>query len=107
MMVAAADTMKRELSKLKINKPNIPVISNVTAGAVTKPEKITELLVKQVTSRVRWRESVLFMEQNGVDTVIEIGAGKVLTGLTRRINPDLKSISVQETSDIYEVLEML
>jgi [acyl-carrier-protein] S-malonyltransferase len=64
-------------------------------------------LVQQVTSRVRWRESVLFMKDNGVDTLVEVGAGKVLTGLTRRIDRELKSISIQGSNDIDDFLGLL
>ena len=107
MMGDAADTMEKELSNMTINEPSIPVVSNVTANIATKPTEIVRLLVEQVTARVRWRESILFMKENGVDTFIEIGAGKVLTGLTRRIDADLRSISIQDVSDIDKLLETL
>ena len=66
----------------------------------TDPNEIRELLVQQVTGRVRWRESVLFMKDNGVDTFVEVGTGKVLSGLTRRIDRELISTSIQGPNDI-------
>ena len=83
-----------------INKPTIPLVANVIAKEKTAPDEIRRLLVQQVTARVRWRESVLFMKGNGVDTLVEVGAGKVLSGLTRRIDRELKSISIQGPNDI-------
>ncbi len=82
------------------NAPGQVVISGDTAAEVTEPEEIRRLLIEQVTSLVRWRECVLYMRDNGVDTVVEIGAGKVLTGLSRRIDRDLTGISVQTPDDI-------
>jgi [acyl-carrier-protein] S-malonyltransferase len=100
LMAPAADVMADRLAAMQINRPALPVIANVTAAAESAPEEIRRLLVEQVTSRVRWRESVLYMRDNGIDTVVEIGAGKVLTGLTRRIDRDLTGISVQTPDDI-------
>ena len=82
-------------------------VQNVTAKSQTAPDEIRRLLIEQVTNRVRWRESILFMRDNGVEMFIEIGAGKVLTGLTRRIDQSLKSISIQTPDDINAFLESL
>jgi [acyl-carrier-protein] S-malonyltransferase len=90
-----------------IKEPIIPVVSNVTADAQSEPDQIIRLLVKQVTARVRWRESVLYMKDNGVDTFVEVGAGKVLTGLVRRIDRDLTGVSIQTPADIEEFLKTL
>ena len=73
-----------------IKDPKPPVISNVTAKAENKVSKIKDLLIKQITSKVRWRESVEYMIKNGVNEFIEIGPGKVLSGLVKRINKDVK-----------------
>ncbi|MBT3991654.1 MAG: ACP S-malonyltransferase [Rhodospirillaceae bacterium] len=107
MMAPAADVMADELAAMLIEEPIIPVVANVTADAQSAPDEIRRLLVEQVTARVRWRESVLFMKENGVDTFVEIGAGKVLTGLARRIDRDLTGISIQTPADIEEFLKTL
>ena len=107
MMASAADVMASELATVAIQKPVIPVVQNVTAKSQTEPDEIRQLLIEQVTNRVRWRESILFMRDNGVEMFIEIGAGKVLTGLTRRIDQSLKSISIQTPDDINAFLESL
>ncbi len=107
MMAPAADVMAGELAGLLISEPVVPVIANVTAEAQTSPDEIRRLLVEQVTARVRWRESVLYMKDNGVDTLVEVGAGKVLTGLVRRIDRDLSGISIQTPADVEEFLKTL
>tara|TARA_B100000315_G_scaffold257793_2_gene307832 strand:+ start:753 stop:1694 length:942 start_codon:yes stop_codon:yes gene_type:complete len=107
MMAPAADVMADELAALLIDEPIIPVVANVTADAQSAPDEIRRLLVEQVTSRVRWRESVLYMKENSVDTLVEIGAGKVLTGLARRIDRDLNGVSIQTPEDIEEFLKTL
>ena len=107
MMTPVADIMADELAALLINEPIVPVVANVTADAQSAPDEIRRLLVEQVTARVRWRESVLFMKNNGVDTLVEIGAGKVLTGLARRIDRELNSVSIQTPEDIEEFLKTL
>jgi [acyl-carrier-protein] S-malonyltransferase len=100
LMAPAAEVMAEELAAAEINPPAVPVIANVTAAEVIEPEEIRRLLIEQVTSLVRWRECVLYMRDNGVDTVVEIGAGKVLTGLSRRIDRGLTGISVQTPDDL-------
>jgi [acyl-carrier-protein] S-malonyltransferase len=107
MMTPVADIMADELAALLINEPIVPVVANVTADAQSAPDEIRRLLVEQVTARVCWRESVLFMKNNGVDTLVEIGAGKVLTGLARRIDRELNSVSIQTPEDIEEFLKTL
>ena len=107
MMDPAADVMDRELAAMIIDKPIVPLVANVVAKEKTAPNEIRRLLVQQVTARVRWRESVLFMRDNGVDTLVEVGAGKVLTGLTRRIDRELKSISIQGPNNINDFLSLL
>jgi [acyl-carrier-protein] S-malonyltransferase len=107
MMDPAADVMDRELATMIIDEPILPLVANVIAKEKTAPNEIRQLLVQQVTSRVRWRESVLFMKDRGVNTLVEVGAGKVLTGLARRIDRELKSISIQGPNDIDDFLGLL
>ena len=105
LMKPAADVMAEALSNVQVLAPVVPVVANVTARTTIDPADIRRLLVEQVTGMVRWRESVLFMAQSGVDTLIEIGAGKVLTGLAKRIHGDLVGISIQGAKDVEEFLK--
>ena len=107
LMQPAADQMAEVLAATKISFPAVPVIANVTAMPSSDPDEIRRLLVQQVTSRVRWRECVLRMKDGGVDTIIEIGAGKVLTGLTKRIDRELVGMSVSSPADVEAVLKTL
>ena len=100
LMQPAADAMADALSGTEINQPSVPVVANVTAMPVSDPSHIRELLVEQVTAPVRWRETVAGFAGLGVDTVVEAGAGKVLSGLARRINRDLATISLQGPDDV-------
>ena len=86
LMAPAADKMKEALAAVNIQAPAVPVVSNVRAAGVSDPDKIRELLVQQVTGSVRWRESVMWMASQGVDQIWEIGAGKALSGMVRRID---------------------
>jgi [acyl-carrier-protein] S-malonyltransferase len=105
LMKPAADVMADALGKVEIMAPSVPVIANVTAATAIDPDEIRNLLVEQVTAMVRWRESVLLMQQAGVDTLIEVGSGKVLTGLAKRIHGDLAGISIQGPKDVEEFLK--
>ena len=105
MMAPAAEVMEKALGKVEIVRPLVPVIANVTAAAAENPDDIRALLVEQVTSIVRWRESVLAMRDTGVDTLIELGAGKVLSGLTKRIERDMTSLNAESPDDIEAVLK--
>ncbi len=100
LMKKATDIMREEIDKLKFNNPKNQLISNVTAREFESNDSIKELLVKQIESRVRWRESVLFMIEKGVDNFIEIGPGKVLSGLIKRINKDVKVSAINSEEDI-------
>lgn len=100
LMQPAADAMAEALSQTAIRIPVVPVIANVTAAPVSDPETIRELLVRQVTGAVRWRECVAAMAGAGADKFIECGAGKVLTGLLRRIAPDATGASVSGPGDL-------
>ncbi|MCX8231472.1 MAG: ACP S-malonyltransferase [Alphaproteobacteria bacterium] len=107
LMQPAADEMAEALADVAIAEPIIPVVANVTAAAVSDPEMSRALLVEQVTKMVRWRESVLFMRDQGVDKLVELGTGKVLAGLTKRIDRDIKSVSVSGPHDIDEFFKAL
>ena len=107
LLAPAAETMREALDGAEIEAPAVPLIANVTAGPVREPADIRRLLVEQVTSTVRWRESVLAMKELGVDTLVELGAGKVLTGLARRIDRDLAAMAVGTPEDIEALVKTL
>lgn len=100
LMQPAADAMAEALAKTDLKAPVVPVVANVTVEAVTNPATIRELLVRQVTGRVRWTESVLYMKAQGVTETVEIGNGKVLSGLTRRIDKELAASNISEPGDL-------
>ena len=100
LMKDAQEKMQIALAAAKIIEPRIPVVANVTAKIVTDPNEIRELLAKQITGSVRWRETMLFFESQGVEEVIEIGSGKVLAGLVGRTCAGMKSRSIQNTEDL-------
>lgn len=105
LMQPAADAMAEALAGVDLKAPAVPVIANVTAGPVSDPTEIKSLLVDQVTGSVRWRESVAGMRDLGITTLVEIGAGKVLTGMVRRIDRELSAISIQSPDDINAFLK--
>jgi [acyl-carrier-protein] S-malonyltransferase len=105
LMAPAAAVMAEALDATEIAEPAVPVVANVTAEAVSDPEVIRGLLVRQVTAMVRWRESVGYLATEGVDRIAEFGAGKVLAGLVRRIEPDIAARSVSGPGDIEEFLK--
>ena len=105
LMQPAADAMRAALASVAMQAPVVPVVANVTASAVTQPDEIRELLVKQVTGTVRWRESVLWMKANGVTQLVELGQGNVLAGLTKRIDKELPAKSVGTPADIEAFLK--
>ncbi len=107
LMAPAATAMHHALDTAPPAPPQIAVIANVTAAKVTHPDRIVDLLVQQVTATVRWRESVLAMAALGVDSFIEIGAGKVLSGLIRRILPEAATASVGTPGEIETLLKTL
>jgi [acyl-carrier-protein] S-malonyltransferase len=105
LMKPAAAVMFDALAAVDVQSPSVPVIANVTASTVIDPVEIRRLLVEQVTAMVRWRESVNLMTEAGVDTLVEAGAGKVLTGLAKRISKDLTAVSLQTPQDIEDFLK--
>ena len=100
LMEPAARAMTQALAQTAINIPVTPVVANVTALPVTDPETIRELLVKQVTGAVRWRECVSYMADHGVTKFVECGSGKVLSGLLKRIAPEASGLSVGLPSEL-------
>lgn len=107
LMGPAADAMREALAKVEKKDPLVPVIANVRAAPVSNAEEIAGLLVEQVTGQVRWRETVEWFAANGVTTLYEIGAGKVLTGLARRIDKSVSGIAVNGPADIDAALASL
>jgi len=107
LMAPAADAMAEALEEVGLRVPVVPVIANVTAAKVTAPEEIKRLLVAQVTGTVRWRESVVAALEMGVDSFVELGAGKVLTGLVKRIAPDARGLNAGTPADIEALLKVL
>lgn len=107
LMAPAAKEMNDGLAHTIIRPPYLPCVCNVTAKAEDDPNIIRQLLVDQITGRVRWRESVQWMDDNGVNRVIELGAGKVLGGLVRRINKDIECQNAETPEDIEKLLEIL
>ncbi|MBI1365093.1 MAG: ACP S-malonyltransferase [Alphaproteobacteria bacterium] len=100
LMAPAAEKMEVALAKTAIRAPVTPLVANVTAAETNSPDEIRKLLVEQVTGRVRWTESVAYMAGKGCDRFIEIGSGKVLAGLIKRIAKDAITASVGEPADI-------
>ncbi|HBQ36272.1 MAG TPA: [acyl-carrier-protein] S-malonyltransferase [Rhodobacteraceae bacterium] len=100
LMQPAADVMAQALADVEINAPAVPLVANVKAADVTNPDEIRALLVEQVTGSVRWRESVGFMAAQGVDEIWEIGAGKALCGMIRRIDKTITTKTVGTPDDV-------
>jgi len=107
LMEPAARKMAEALAAVKVMSPSVPLIANVTAEEVTNPDEIRELLVKQVTGMVRWRESVNALKNKGVGRIVEIGAGKVLAGLVKRIEPEVETVSIQTPQDVEAFINSL
>jgi [acyl-carrier-protein] S-malonyltransferase len=100
LMQPAADVMADALAKIQIHPPKVPVVSNVLAAPVQEPDDIRKLLVAQVTGTVRWRESVAFMASEGTTLFVECGAGKVLSGLLKRIADKATGVSIATPADV-------
>jgi [acyl-carrier-protein] S-malonyltransferase len=107
LMAPAADAMAEAFESNPPGIPIVPLIANVSAAKETDPSRIVELLVRQVTTTVRWRECVQTMTELGVDSFIELGAGKVLSGLVRRIAPDAAATSAASPAEIEALLKIL
>ncbi|MDB2428009.1 ACP S-malonyltransferase [Candidatus Pelagibacter bacterium] len=100
LMSKATEIMSKELNKLRFNQGNNKLISNVTAKEISNTDELKELLIKQIENRVRWRESIINMINTDVDHFIEIGPGKVLSGLVKRINREVKINTINNQGDI-------
>ncbi|WP_319773620.1 ACP S-malonyltransferase [Breoghania sp.] len=107
LMKPAADVMATALGNTEILAPAVPLVANVLAAPISDPAEIGNRLVEQVTGRVRWRESVEWMAQNGVTTIVEIGSGKALTGMAKRIEKSLEAIAVGGAEDIDALIERI
>ncbi|MFN4009719.1 MAG: ACP S-malonyltransferase [Pannonibacter sp.] len=107
LMQPAADAMAAALADVTIHAPKVPLVANVLAAPISDPDEIRARLVEQVTGTVRWRESVEWMAGQGVATFVEIGAGKVLTGMVKRIAKDAGGLAVNVPADIDAALEKL
>ncbi len=105
LMQPAADAMRTALADVELRAPVVPVVANVLASPVSDPDEIKDLLVRQVTGQVRWRETVTWFAQNGVTDVVEVGAGKVLTGLARRVDRSLSGTAINTPQDIESYLQ--
>ena len=101
-MSNATEIMRNEIQKLNFQESKNKLISNVTAKEISNKEELKTLLIDQIENRVRWRESVIYMINNGVNHFIEIGPGKVLTGLIKRINNSVKTNTINTESDIKD-----
>jgi len=103
LMKPATDIMKIKITETNFNNPKNLIVSNVTASETKNSNEVKDLLIKQIESPVKWRESVLYMARNGVKKFVEIGPGKVLSGLIKRIDRSLKLISVNEVEDLEKI----
>jgi [acyl-carrier-protein] S-malonyltransferase len=100
LMRPAADVMAEALREVTVRRPAVPVVANVLARPVSEPDEIRQNLVAQVTGTVRWRESIAYMAQAGVDTFYEVGAGKVLSGLVKRVADGVSGTPIGTPEDI-------
>ena len=107
LMAPAAEAMSEALAEVDSVPPVVPLVANVTARPVSDPDTIRRGLIEQVTAMVRWRESVLYMRDADVDTLVELGAGSTLTGLSRRIDPDLRALSAGTPHDVEALVRAL
>jgi [acyl-carrier-protein] S-malonyltransferase len=105
LMQPAADAMRAALEKVELGTPCVPLIANVRASEVTNPADIKARLVEQVTGLVRWRESVQYMKSAGVETLVECGTGKVLSGLVKRIDKEMTGVALNTPADIEAFLK--
>lgn len=107
LMEPAAREMEEALATVALAPPRVPLVANVTAAPVSDPETIRRLLVQQVTSMVRWRESILRLKAEGAPRLIELGAGKVLSGLAKRIDRDIEALAAGQPAEVETLLKAL
>ena len=101
----AGEKLKKELEKVEFNPLKIPYVTNVTAEYVTDIKETEELLARQISSSVRWQQSVEKMITEGVDTFVEIGPGKTLAGFMKKIAPEVKTYNIQTTEDLEQIMK--
>ena len=106
-MQKAQDALELALETVQVNNPSVPLIANFTAKPTSDKDTIKELLIKQVTGMVRWRETILELDSLGVNNVVEIGAGRVLSGLFKKTAPNILGISIQNCQDIEAFVQNL
>ncbi|MBO0737720.1 MAG: ACP S-malonyltransferase [Alphaproteobacteria bacterium] len=107
LMAPAARVMEEALDRVALNPPVVPLVANVSAAATSEPRRIKRGLVEQVTAMVRWRESVLFLKSAGVEEVVEIGAGHVLAGLVKRVDPEISVCSLGTPPELEAFMKRL
>jgi [acyl-carrier-protein] S-malonyltransferase len=107
LMQPAAEAMAAALAKTEVKRPVVPLVANVTAAPISDPDEIKRRLVEQVTGTVRWRECVARMAEEGVTDIVEVGSGKVLAGLAKRIVASLNAVSVGTPQEIDDALALL
>jgi [acyl-carrier-protein] S-malonyltransferase len=100
LMKPAQDRLALDLAALQFSEPAMPVVTNVDARATSAPDELRDALIRQVSAPVRWSESMQLLMQQGVDTFVEVGPGKVLTGLMRQINRDAKTLNVEDAASL-------
>ena len=105
LMQSAAEIMKQEILDLTVNNLNIPIVANISAKEISSEKDIKHSLVSQITSRVRWTESITYLSKNNVVNFIEFGAGRVLSGLVKRIYPNSKTLNISEYQDLKKLEE--
>ena len=107
LMQGAADVMEEKVAAVPFQNACIPIVTNVQAAAVNQAETFQKDLIAQVCGQVRWRESILFLEKKGVTDIMEIGSGKVLTNLVKRISPSIQATSLSKIDDLENILVLL
>jgi len=107
LMAPAAEVMEEALGAVELKVPRVPIVANVTAAPTTDPEEICELLVEQVIRMVRWRETVLLFKEQEVEEVVELGTGRVLAGLVKRIDRELPALSVGTAAETEALMKNL
>ena len=107
LMAPAADAMARALAGVTLHPPSLPVYCNVTASPISEPAVLRENLIIQVTGMVRWRETLLNMADAGITRFVELGTGKVLTGLVKRTLPDAEAMNIETPEDMDAFLSSL
>ena len=107
MLTGAGEKLGKVLETVQVHTPSIPYVANVTAQYVTEADQVKPLLIKQVSSSVRWQQSMEMLLEDGVDTFIEIGPGKTLAGFMKKINRTVKVFNIEKLEDIEKVRQTI